>query len=294
MGAIRYAIRDGCRLIMRNAGMSFLTIFSAMAVFYLIGVSTLFILNVRNVVGKLENELTIQAFIKPSVKLDDLDAKIKAFENIRSTQVITKEVALQRLRTRLGVQADAVALLGENPLPPSIEIRVEDVSSVNKVVDQLRKINEVDDVVYAGAVADKLTRVSRFIELFSVVIMAVALVTSGVVLFNTIRISAYSQEEEIAVMVMIGATPTHITLPFVIQGFLLGFFASLLAASLVTLTYFPAITKLSGLLPFFAFIESPDVMLKLSFMLICCGATVSLLASLFAVDRFIRLASEPL
>lgn len=294
MGAIKYAIRDGCRLVLRNAGMSFLTVFSAMAVFYLIGASTLFILNVRNVVGKLEDELTVQVFIRPGVKVNEAEAKIKAIENVRSTQVVTKEAALNRLRSRLGSQADAVALLGENPLPASIEVRVEDVASVNDVAAQLKELKEVEDVVYAGEVADKLTRVSSFIELLSLVMMAVALLTSGVVLFNTIRISVYSQEEEISVMVMVGATPTHITLPFVIQGFVLGLISTLLAASLVTLTYFPAVAKLRELLPFFAFIESPQVMLKLSFMLVCCGATVSLLASLFAVEKFVRLAAEPL
>lgn len=295
MGAIRYAVRDGWRLIVRHWGMSFLTIFTAMAVFYLIGISTLFVMNVRNIVIKLEDQLTIQAYVKPGVtNLQDVDKKIKEVENVRSTQIITKEMALERLRGRLGSQADAVALLGENPLPASIEVRVENAALVSAAAEQLKKIEEIDDIVYAGTVAEKLTKVSNFIEIFSVVMLSLALLISGVVLFNTIRISVYSREEEINVMVMVGATPTYIALPFVIQGFLLGLFGSALSAVLVASAYFVAVARLKEMLPFFAFVETPMLTLKLSFMLICCGATVSLIASLFAVEKFIKKAAEPI
>lgn len=294
MGAIRYALRDGWRLIIRHWGLSFLTIFSAIAVFYLIGASTLFVMNVRNIVGKLEDQLTIQAYIKPEVTLQDLDKKIKAVENVRATRIITKEAALEKLRARLGAQAEAVLLLGENPLPVSVEVQVEKASFVGEIVERLKKIEEIDDIVYAGTVADKLARVSSFIELFSVVMLAIALLTSGVVLFNTIRISVYSREEEINVMVMIGATPTYIAMPFVIQGFLLGLAGSLISAALVAGTYFTAITRLKEMLPFFSFVDTPLLTVKLGFMLICCGATVSLIAGLFAVEKFIKQATEPI
>lgn len=295
MGAIRYAVRDGWRLIVRHWGMSFLTIFTAMAVFYLIGISTLFVMNVRNIVDKLEDQLTIQAYVKPGVvNLQDVEKKIKAVENVRSTQIITKEMALERLRDRLGSQADAVALLGENPLPASIEVRVENAALVAEAAEQLKKIDGIDDIVYAGTVAEKLVKVSSFIEIFSIVMLSLALLISGVVLFNTIRISVYSREEEINVMVMVGATPTYIALPFVIQGFLLGLIGSALSAILVASAYFVAVARLKDMLPFFAFVETPMLTLKLSFMLICCGATVSLIASLFAVEKFIKRAAEPI
>lgn len=294
VGAIKYAVRDGARLITRHWGMSFLTVFSAMAVFYLIGASTLFVMNVRNVVGKLEGQITIQAYVKPGVNLEGIGAKIRAMENVKAADVISKEAALERLRSRLGAQAEAVALLGENPLPASIEVQVTNASLVTETAEQLKQFEEIDDLVYAGAVADKLTKLSSFIEMFTVVMLAVALITSGVVLFNTIRISVYSREEEINVMVMVGATPTYIALPFVIQGFLLGLIGSLLSAALVAGTYFTAIARLRAMLPFFSFVDTPMLTLNLGFMLVCCGATVSLIASLFAVEKFIKRAAEPI
>lgn len=287
-------MRDGCRLVFRHWGMSLLTVVTAMAVFYLIGVSALFVMNVRNIVDKLEDQLTIQAYMKPGVNLEEAGKKIAAMDNVESTQLITRERALERLRSRLGSQADAVSLLGENPLPESVEVHVSRASYAEIVAEELRKLAETDDVIYAGAVADKLAKVSGFVGIFSAVMLSIALLTSGVVLFNTIRISVYSREEEIDVMVMIGATPTYISMPFVIQGLLLGLLGSALAALLIFCTYFSAVAKLREMLPFFSFIESPTFLLKLAFMLVCCGATVSLISGLIAVEKFIKQAAEPL
>lgn len=294
MGVIRYVLRDAWRLVVRHWGMSALTVVTAMSVFYLIGASTLFVINVKNIVDTLEDQLTIQVYVKPGVNLDEVNKKIKAIDNVESTQIITQEKALERLRARLGSQAEAVSLLGENPLPASVEVHIDRASNAETVASELKKLDETDDVVYAGAVADKLAKVSGFVGLFSVVMLSIALLTSGVVLFNTIRLSVYSREGEISVMVMVGATPTYIAMPFVIQGLLLGFLGSVGAALLIAATYYPALTRLKEMLPFFSFVDSSNIMLKMTFMLVCCGATVSLISGLIAVEKFIKQAAEPL
>jgi cell division transport system permease protein len=294
MAAVRYAFRDGWRLIVRHWGMSLLTIFTAMSVFFIIGASTLFVLNVRNIVSSLENQMTIQAYIKPKADIKEVEKTVKALPQVKETKVITKDMALERLRSRIGEQAKAVMLLGENPLPESIEIKVRRASDVAETARLLVAVHDIEDIVYAGRVAEKLTRVSGFVEKFSIVMLLVAIAASGVVLFNTIRISVYSREEEIGVMMMVGATSTYVTLPFVIQGFILGLTGAFFASLLLGGTYYAAVTRLKDMLPFIPFIESTKLTGKLAFMLICCGATVSLISSLMAVEKFIRKASKPL
>jgi len=294
VAAVRYAWRDGWRLIIRHWGMSLLTIFTAMAVFYVIGASTLFVLNIKNIVSSLENQMTIQAYLKPGADIEATAKAIKAMPDVKEATIITKEMALERLRARIGQQADAVTLLGENPLPSSIEVRVKKASVVADTARMLVAIPEVDDIVYAGRVAEKLTRVSGFVENFSIIMLIVAIVASGIVMFNTIRISVYSREEEIGVMTMVGATSTYIAMPFVIQGFILGLTGALLAFLLLGGTYYAAIVRLKEMLPFLPFLESPRLIGKLGFMLVCCGATVSLTASLIAVENFTKKASKPL
>lgn len=294
MAAVRYACRDGWRLIIRHWGMSLLTVLTAMSVFFIIGASTLFVLNVRNIVSSLENQLTIQAYLKPKADVKSTERAIKELPYVKEAKLITREMALERLRSRIGEQAKAVMLLGENPLPESFEIKVGKAFQVADTARLLIAIPEVEDIVYAGSVAEKLTKVSSFVEKFSLIMLIVAIAASGVVLFNTIRISVYSREEEIGVMMMVGATSTYVALPFVIQGFILGITGAFFASALLGGTYYSAVTRLKDMLPFIPFIESTRLTGKLAFMLICCGATVSLISSLMAVEKFIRKASKPL
>ena len=294
MARIKYIMRDGWRLIWRHFGMSLLTIFTAMAVFFVVGATMLFILNMRSVIANMENKLSIQAYLRADAELEKTAAAVRGIRGVESVTMITKETALERLRARLGNQADAVMLLGENPLPASLEIHVAKASQVADVASRLTSVKEIEDIVYAGHVAEKLTRLSSFVEKFSIIMLAVALTASGVVLFNTIRISVYSRAQEIDVMMKVGATSTYVAFPFVIQGFILGFFGALAASTALGYSYLSALERLRDMLPFIAFIESKRLLANLFIMLICCGAVVSLIASLIAVEKFIRKASKPL
>ncbi|HIR18317.1 MAG TPA: ABC transporter permease [Candidatus Caccocola faecigallinarum] len=294
MARIKYIMRDGWRLIWRHFGMSLLTIFTAMAVFFVVGATMLFILNMRSVIANMENQLSIQAYLKADAELEKTADAVRGIRGVESVTMITKETALERLRARLGNQADAVMLLGENPLPASLEIHVAKASQVADVASRLTSVKEIEDIVYAGHVAEKLTRLSSFVEKFSIIMLAVALTASGVVLFNTIRISVYSRAQEIDVMMKVGATSTYVAFPFVIQGFILGFFGALAASTALGYSYLSALERLRDMLPFIAFIESKRLLANLFIMLICCGAVVSLIASLIAVEKFIRKASKPL
>lgn len=294
MARIKYIMRDGWRLIWRHFGMSLLTIFTAMAVFFVVGATMLFILNMRSVIANMENQLSIQAYLKADAELEKTAAAVRGIRGVESVTMITKETALERLRARLGNQADAVMLLGENPLPASLEIHVAKASQVADVASRLTSVKEIEDIVYAGHVAEKLTRLSSFVEKFSIIMLAVALTASGVVLFNTIRISVYSRAQEIDVMMKVGATSTYVAFPFVIQGFILGFFGALAASTALGYSYLSALERLRDMLPFITFIESKRLLANLFIMLICCGAVVSLIASLIAVEKFIRKASKPL
>ena len=294
MARIKYIMRDGWRLIWRHFGMSLLTIFTAMAVFFVVGATMLFILNLRSVIANMENQLSIQAYLKADAELEKTAAAVRGIRGVESVTMITKETALERLRARLGNQADAVMLLGENPLPASLEIHVAKASQVADVASRLTSVKEIEDIVYAGHVAEKLTRLSSFVEKFTIIMLAVALTASGVVLFNTIRISVYSRAQEIDVMMKVGATSTYVAFPFVIQGFILGFFGALAASTALGYSYLSALERLRDMLPFITFIESKRLLANLFIMLICCGAVVSLIASLIAVEKFIRKASKPL
>lgn len=295
MGSFKYAARDAARLIFRHWGLSILTILTAMAVFYMIGASVMLVLNTRHIVNVLEGELSIQAYLAHDADHDEAAMAVARIAHVTKVRIITKEMALDRLKERLGAkQAEALVLLGDNPLPASLEIWVDRASNVSGVAVNLAVVPEIVDVVYAGRLAERLARFSRFAGQFSIAILIIAITASAVVLFNTIRIAVYSKEEEIGIMLMVGATPTFVAMPFVLEGVILGGLGSLGASALLGISYNGIVARLRELMPFIPFLEKGYVILQLGMILVGAGATVSLIASLIAVETFTKRAMKPL
>jgi cell division transport system permease protein len=113
------------------------------------------------------------------------------------------------------------------------------------------------------------------------------------VIFNTIRIAIYSRKEEIEVMLLIGATKTYISLPFVFQGMLLGAGGALLAVGGLWATYSSAVNAVRSALAFLDIIDSGHILLRFFVLLFSTGATMGWMCSWLAVSRFTSRALRP-
>jgi cell division transport system permease protein len=242
----------------------------------------------------LEGELSVQAYLAPGADFEIAARQAAALTHVKEVRIITREMALERLKQRMPDRAESVTILGENPLPESLEIAVDRADSIESVVTALAAIPLIDDIVYAGGLAEKWARFSRFAGKFSLAVLLVAITASAVVLFNTIRIAVYSKEEEIGIMLMVGATPTFVAMPFVLQGVILGGIGSFGASTFLALSYSGIVARLKEMVPFLPLLEQHAVVLELGLILVGAGATVSLIASLVAVETFTRRAMKPL
>lgn len=294
MGTFRYVLRDTSRLLFRHWGLSLLTLFTAVAVFFLIGGSALFMLNTRYLVARVESELLVQAYLKSEEQLQTVAARAQRLPGVASVRWITTAEAMERLKTRLKGHAQALAILGENPLPPSLEIGLARAAAAPSVARELLAMPEVDDVIYAGGLADKLARVSRFATRFSMFVLVIAVTASALVLFNTIRISIYSRRDEIGVMLLVGATPTFVALPFVLQGMILGMGGAFGASLLIGGGYEALVRGVEATLPFVQLFRDSSMLLRLGLILLGGGITVGWISSWMAVERFIRRALRPM
>ncbi|MGI6252507.1 MAG: ABC transporter permease [Synergistaceae bacterium] len=293
MASFKYALRDTIRLIFRHWGLSLLTLVTAASVLYILGFTALFALNVRHVVSRIEGGLVVQVYMKKGEKPEAVIDGVKENVNVRSVRAISPEEALDRLRAKLGNQARAVTLMGENPLPWSLEIQVTRAEHITPLVRDLVVYPTVEEVIYSGRLVERLSAISRASSTVSGSILVLAVVISAMVIFNTIRIAIYSRKEEIEVMLLIGATKTYISLPFVFQGMLLGAGGALLAVGGLWATYSSAVNAVRSALAFLDIIDSGHILLRFFVLLFSTGATMGWMCSWLAVSRFTSRALRP-
>lgn len=293
MASFRYALRDTFRLIFRHWGLSILTLITAVALFFLLGSSGLFSLNLKNLVADVEDDLVINVFMKAGEDASSLVEALQEVQFIADLKVISPEKGLELLRAKLGNQARAVTLLGDNPLPWNVQIQVMKADFVTPLVRDLMSFPSVEEVVYAGQLAEKLAQASLVMNRVSIAVLILAITITALVLYNTVKIAIYSKRGEIEVMLLVGATNTSIALPFVLQGMLLSTFGALLSVILLAGAYQYVSVMLGTTLSFLALIADSLLLVRFYLILIGTGMTLGWLCSWFAVHRYISEASCP-
>lgn len=286
MASFRYAFRDTLRLLFRHWGLSLLTLLTAASVLYILGFAALFAMNMRYMISRIEGALVIQAYMKRGETADQALQLVRSSPLVSTLRVISPEEALGRLRAKLGNQAQAVTLLGENPLPWSLEIQVQRAEHISPLVRDLMVLPSIEEVLYAGKLVERLATISRASSAVSGVILLLTLLISTLVIFNTIRIAIYSRKDEIEVMLLIGATASYISLPFVLQGMMLGAGGALLAVFGLWSTYSSAIDAIRSTLAFVDIIDNRRFLTQFYFFLLAAGATTGWMCSWLAVHRF--------
>ena len=135
--------------------------------------------------------------------------------------------------------------LGNNPLPNSVLITVDTLESAGAVTDYAASLDGVEDVKYYQKTVEKLTKVTGFLQIAALIIMAFLVVVSIVVVSNTIKLTVFARSREISIMKYVGATNWFIRGPFLAEGIIIGILASMVSAG-ITFGIYSKIVDLIG------------------------------------------------
>ena len=130
------------------------SIVSISLVLFTIGLLGLLLLDSKKISDYVkEHHVQLTAFLHDHVtesEIMELEKALQSSPYVRSTQYISKEQALDSLKKDLG--EDALSMIENNPLPASIDIRVQaafaNADSLNKIAEAIEKNKIVQEVSY--------------------------------------------------------------------------------------------------------------------------------------------------
>jgi cell division transport system permease protein len=169
---------------------------------------------------------------------------------IVKVRVIPKQRALEELRANPAWE-QALKVLPVNPLPDAIVVELAPGDDLAKRADQMaaswRTWQGIDLVQLDSAWVQRLEALLRFgrigLLLLALSVMLVVLAT----VFNTVRMQALSQREEIGVARLVGATESFVRRPFLYLGALTCSLAALISFGVARLTLRPLNDALAAL-----------------------------------------------
>ncbi|MBQ7921781.1 MAG: permease-like cell division protein FtsX [Clostridia bacterium] len=225
-----YFIGQAFRGLWRNGVMSFASIAILMSCLVVIGGFTLLVYNIdvnledfglqNEIIVYLNFDLEEEAIVAIGDKLDSLD-------HVESVTRTTKSQALQQMKQEYEVYADVTE--EENPLSDSFTIIYQENEKVPELKYQIQQIEGYRKLSDKADLASTLESFKNGIMLIFIWFLAILVVVSVFIIVNTIKLSVFARRHEISVMRYVGATGWFITLPFVIEGIIIGLVSSITA-----------------------------------------------------------------
>ncbi len=294
MNRIQYNIKQALQQIWRNKGMSLASVFAITAMMLILGLFFVITVNVNLFTEMVKADYDeIEIFLEDSTGVEDAQSmmnQIETFDGVEKVEYRTKEDALNIMKKRWGESSYLLDSLGENPLPNSILITVSSLESAGKVTQQVSGFEGIEDIKYYRETVEKLTKVTDFLQIAALVIMAFLIVVSVVVVANTIKLTVFARAREISIMKYVGATNWFIRGPFLVEGIIIGIFASLVSAGITYLLYSKIVGAFSAQV--LTILSTPLVPAGyLSVNLVCIflamGVSIGACGSIISMRRFL-------
>jgi cell division transport system permease protein len=299
-------IKSGFVSFWRNSSVSFASILVMTMTLFVLG-SVLFAGAILNAsLNQIRDKVDINVYFVIDAQEEDilvLKKSIDALPEVAFAEYVSREKALERFRARHKddqLTLQALEELGENPLGANLNIKAKKTQQYESIAEFLKDesilstTNEtpiIDKVNYFQnkRAIDKLTEIIDSSETFSFIMIAILVIASIIISFNTIRLAIYTSKEEISVMKLVGASNSYIRGPFVFEGIMYG-----IVSAIITLAVFYPFTIWLGPLTenFFSDINLFDYYVdnfsKIFFIILGSGVLLGAISSYIAVWKYLK------
>ena len=235
-GLAGYAVATAITNLWRHPTQSASAIFAMVVMLVVLNGFLIVVNDLSLAVDALEQKVNLIAYLRedaPPSAGPIITDRVERARGVIEARFVSKEDAMARLREDLADRADLIDMVSGNPLPASVEVRVDDVTQLRDVAASLRSDPDVEEVILPEDAIDNLVRLARATRVGgAVVIIGFALVTTLVV-GNVIRLAVFARRHEIELMRLVGATDWFVRWPFLLEGVMYGAIGAALSIGIV-------------------------------------------------------------
>lgn len=280
---VEFLLAEAFTSLRRNTWMTFASVTTcAMALFVLGGLGAAY-LGLTGYASKLASRFEMKVFVSDGTSPDEVASLGESIKKVDGVDAVThqsrEEVWAAFRKDNPGIDVKSLEI--ENPMPDAFVVKFKELSAAKKVAAQVAKMPHVDKALYLAEEQSFLDQAMSAVRWLGALVGGMLLVTSGVLIYNTIRLTVVARRREIRTMQMVGATPFTVWTPMLIEGAVQGAVGGLLATLVLGVVYALAGALASGLMAFrlqSAFPFGPTCLL-----LMAIGAVYGVICSALAV-----------
>ena len=239
---LRYFFADAWDEFRHSPGANLLATAMLAAVLAVAATAVLVFGNVRHQIERARAEATLELFLR-----DDADAEavaslrhdLERSPGVERVEHVGKEEALRRFRLTFTELADLPGELGTNPLPESLEVWLRQgpqaSTAAREIIAASRQRAIVEDVRFDQEWLARLDELLDTARDGGAILSVIGFVAVAFLMAAVLRLAVLARQDEIDIMMLVGATPGFVRGPFVVAGLIQGAVAA--AAALATLEF---------------------------------------------------------
>ena len=291
---LKRGLRDSFKSVFRNFSLSVAAVACSTITLILVAVSIIVSYNVDSITKTLESELTIVVYLKkdvPDEQIENLKSSFVKMKNVEEVEFKDNDEWKLEMKEYSETYSTTLDYLEENPLLDSFIVKVKDVNYLKETTDAIREFEYVESANYGEGMAENLISAFGVIEKVTIFIVLALVFVTAFLISNTIKLTIFSRRNEIEIMRLVGTSYSTIKLPFVFEGFILGFLGSIIPILITIYGYVLLYDHFNGyiLSPIITLVKPFNFVIYVSLILLVIGCVIGMIGSYRAVRKYLKI-----
>ena len=287
--------RDAVKSVFRNISLSMASLSCIVITLILVALAIITSYNINNFSKNIKNDFTIVVFLENEIDqegISEVKTKIIENKNIEEYTFQGKQDIAKEMMESSDIYKNIMETWSEedNPLKDTFVIKVKDIDKITKTAQGIEKISGVFSVNYGEGIIERFLKIFKMIEKALIIVVVLFVLITMLLITNTIKLTIFARKREIEIMRLVGASNFNIELPFIFEGFILGFFGSILPVITIIYGYTYLFDNFDGQIfsPFIKLVEPTPFVYAIALIILSLGIFVGMFSSFRAVKKYLK------
>lgn len=241
---LAYCLEEAFASLSRQRTTVVLSVLTMAAAILVLGGFLLVTVNLDRAVSKWSAAAEFSIYLRDDISTNQrtaLNTLVDGHKAVASRTFVSKADAAVRFKRDFPDLAAGMADLPQNPLPASIEVRLDaaraDGAAIDAFAEQVMQTAGVADVRFDRRWLERLSRIASSVRWAGWVLGALLLAGAVLTISTVVRLALHARRDEIDIMQLMGAPLSLLRGPLVVEGILQGGAGALVAVGSLYLVY---------------------------------------------------------
>jgi cell division transport system permease protein len=283
----------------RNVTMTIASVMTVAISLTLLGIALIIRFGADQLEHELISQIRVSVYLEPtcgtpnagsncltSADRDNVQRTLQQLPQVQDIKYISQEQAYKLFQEEFKDDQDLVRLTRADQLPESFAIKLKDPHEYEVVNSAVGKAPGVQQVTNASSSLKRLFSFFHHVTLGALLLTVLLLISTCLLIYNSMRVAAFSRRRETGIMRLVGASDFYIQAPFVLEGTAAGVAGSGLAVLLLVMVkwYISSTLATRVLTPFGEW----GTLAKALPLVIVIGVLLPAIASFLTLQRHLR------